>query len=96
MEEVKTCYICKEIVTFCSCGKSITDKDEYIKYLESIRDKVVSKSILQMRYLLKTKKKIMDFLTLLVEIIRGVWDAIWPFYVIDEYERGLILMGKVP
>lgn len=33
----------------------------------------------------------MEFLTLLVEVIRGVWDAIWPFYVIDEYERGLIL-----
>jgi len=34
MSNPKICLKCKEIVTFCECEKSITDKDEYIEYLE--------------------------------------------------------------
>jgi len=34
-EKVKICYKCKEIITFCECEESITDKDRYIEYLES-------------------------------------------------------------
>ena len=30
----KTCLKCKEILTFCECDEPITDKDEYIAYLE--------------------------------------------------------------
>ncbi|MFN7465298.1 MAG: SPFH domain-containing protein [Pseudanabaena sp.] len=33
----------------------------------------------------------MDFLVQLLEVIKDFWESIWPFYVIDEYERGLIL-----
>ena len=32
--EPQWCYKCKEIVTFCECGKPIADKEEYINYLE--------------------------------------------------------------
>ena len=34
MNKPKVCLICKEIVTFCECDKSITGKNEYIVYLE--------------------------------------------------------------
>ena len=32
--EPAQCLRCKEIITFCECKASITDKDEYIKVLE--------------------------------------------------------------
>ena len=33
--DVKICYKCKEVVTFCECDNPIISKDEYIEYLEN-------------------------------------------------------------
>ena len=34
LSQPQYCYKCKEILTFCECEESITNKDDYISYLE--------------------------------------------------------------
>lgn len=41
MSKPQFCYKCKDILTFCECDKPITDKDEYIEYLEKKIDKLL-------------------------------------------------------